>query len=149
MTLRAPAPLADLHDLADFNSGVPELDDWLRRRARTNQASGASRTFVVCDDDRVVAYYALASGAVKLAEAPGRFRRNMPDPIPVAVLVALPSTRAIKSGVLDGLWCAMRAFVSSMPRRSSVFAACPSTRFPTTLDYSMRRWAFCRRPPIQ
>lgn len=86
MTLRAPAPLADSHDLSDFNSGVPELDDWLRRRARTNQASGASRTFVVCDDDRVVAYYALASGAVKLAEAPGRFRRNMPDPIPVAVL---------------------------------------------------------------
>ena len=29
---------------------------------------------------------ALASGAVRQPEAPGRFRRNMPDPIPVAVL---------------------------------------------------------------
>jgi len=84
--LTAPAPLADHHDLAEFNSGVPELDDWLRRRARTNQASGASRTFVVCKGTRVIAYYALASGAVKQSEAPGRFRRNMPDPIPVAVL---------------------------------------------------------------
>ncbi|AUW47789.1 GNAT family N-acetyltransferase [Rhizobium leguminosarum] len=86
MTLSAPAPLADHHELAEFGSGVPELDGWLRRRARANQAGGASRTFVVCEGDRVIAYYALASGAVKQPEAPGRFRRNMPDPIPVAVL---------------------------------------------------------------
>ena len=86
MTLSAPAPLADHHELAEFNSGLPQLDDWLRRRARANQASGASRTFVVCEGNRVIAYYALASGAVKQPEAPGRFRRNMPDPIPVAVL---------------------------------------------------------------
>ncbi|TWB09582.1 acetyltransferase (GNAT) family protein [Rhizobium sp. ERR 1071] len=86
MTLSAPTPLADHHQLAEFNSGVLELDDWLRRRARSNQTSGASRTFVVCEESRVIAYYALASGAVKQPEAPGRFRRNMPDPIPVAVL---------------------------------------------------------------
>ncbi|MGY5809061.1 GNAT family N-acetyltransferase [Rhizobium sp. LEGMi198b] len=86
MTLSAPAPLADHHELAEFNSGVPELDDWLLRRARSNQAGGGSRTFVVCEGSRVIAYYALASGAVRQPEAPGRFRRNMPDPIPVAVL---------------------------------------------------------------
>ncbi|MDR6667841.1 GNAT family N-acetyltransferase [Rhizobium sp. 1399] len=86
MTLSAPIPLADHHELSEFNSRVPELDDWLRRRARANQAGGASRTFVVCEENRVIAYYALASGAVKQPEAPGRFRRNMPDPIPVAVL---------------------------------------------------------------
>lgn len=86
MTLSAPTPLADHHELAEFNSGVPELDDWLRRRVHANQKSGASRTFVVCEGSRVIAFYALASGAVKQPEAPGRFRRNMPDPIPVAVL---------------------------------------------------------------
>lgn len=86
MTLSVPAPLAAHHELAEFHSGVPELDDWLHRRARANQAGGASRTFVVCAENRVIAYYALASGAVKQPEAPGRFRRNMPDPIPVAVL---------------------------------------------------------------
>ncbi|PDT15470.1 GNAT family N-acetyltransferase [Rhizobium sp. J15] len=86
MTLSGPAPLADNHEVAEFNSGVTELDEWLRRRARSNQTSGASRTFVVCEQSRVVAYYALASGALKQPEAPGRFRRNMPDPIPVAVL---------------------------------------------------------------
>lgn len=86
MTLSAPQPLADHHQLDGFNSGVPSLDDWLKRRARANQSSGASRTFVVCDDEQVVAYYALASGAVSPATTSGRFRRNMPDPIPVAVL---------------------------------------------------------------
>lgn len=96
MTLSAPAPLADHHLLSDFDSGVPSLDDWLRRRARANQASGASRTFVLCEGERVVAYYALASGAVKGIEAPGRFRRNMPDPIPVVVLGRLAIDRSLQ-----------------------------------------------------
>lgn len=86
VSLGAPAPLADQHQLGTFNSGVPTLDDWLRRRARANQISGASRSFVVSADDVVVGYYALASGAVNAVAAPSRFRRNMPDPIPVAVL---------------------------------------------------------------
>lgn len=94
MTLARPVPLADHHDLAEFSSGVAELDDWLKRRARANQATGASRCFVLCDGVRVIAYYALASGAVRVAEAPGRFRRNMPDPIPVAVLGRLAIGRA-------------------------------------------------------
>ncbi len=34
----------------------------------------------------VVGYYALASGVVAVEAAPGRFRRNMPNPIPVVVL---------------------------------------------------------------
>lgn len=94
MTLAAPVPLADHHELAAFDSGVPVLDDWLRKRARANQASGASRSFVVCEGARVVAYYALASGALRLPEAPNRLRRNMPDPIPVAVLGRLAIDRA-------------------------------------------------------
>ncbi|MBB4576404.1 GNAT family N-acetyltransferase [Rhizobium lentis] len=96
MTLSPPAPLADHHELAEFNSGVPELDEWLRRRARANQAGGASRTFVVCEGNRVVAYYALASGAVRQPEAPGRFRRNMPDPVPVAVLGRLAIDQSLQ-----------------------------------------------------
>ena len=94
MSLRAPAPLAEHHQLGAFNSGVPSLDDWLTRRARPNQASGASRSFVVCADDIVVGYYALASGAVSAAAAPSRFRRNMPEPIPVAVLGRLAVDQA-------------------------------------------------------
>ncbi len=94
MSLSQPEPLADMHELAQFSSGVPSLDDWLKRRARGNQAGGATRTFVVAEDRRVIAYYAVASGAISLGGALGRFRRNMPDPIPVALLARL----AIDSG---------------------------------------------------
>ena len=86
MTLTSPQPINEQHEIGAFNSGVPVLDDWLKRRARANQANGASRTYVVCEKQRVVAYYALASGAVAIENASGRLRRNMPDPVPVAVL---------------------------------------------------------------
>jgi predicted N-acetyltransferase YhbS len=86
VTLSAPELLADHHDVAGFSCGIASLDDWLKRRARGNQASGASRTFVVCDGNTVVGYYALASGGVDVAAAPGRFRRNMPNPVPVVIL---------------------------------------------------------------
>jgi GNAT superfamily N-acetyltransferase len=92
--LSPPVPLADHHLVDDFSSGEPSLDDWLRRRARANQLSGATRTFAACDGDRVIGYYALASGAVTVESVPGRFRRNMPDPIPVAVLARLAVDRA-------------------------------------------------------
>lgn len=91
--LSAPEPLAERHDLGEFNSGEGALDDWLRRRARPNQVSGASRTYVVCEGSRVIGYYALASGAVALQSAAGRFRRNMPDPIPMAILGRLAVDR--------------------------------------------------------
>lgn len=84
--LQAPALLADHHDLSSFYCGVPSLDEWLRKRARPNQISGASRTYVACDGNKAVGYYALAAGSVAIQQAPGKFRRNMPDPIPVALL---------------------------------------------------------------
>ena len=94
MPLSPPTPLADLHELNDFFSGVPSLDDWLKRRARANQMSGASRTFVVTENHNVVGFYALASGAIAAPSSVGRFRRNMPDPIPVAVLGRLAIDRS-------------------------------------------------------
>lgn len=87
--LSAPSLLNTAHDLSAFDCGVPTLNDWLRRRAPQNQASGASRTFVCCEGNVVVGYYALAASAVAPAATPGRFRRNMPDPIPVVVLARL------------------------------------------------------------
>ncbi|TPI28678.1 GNAT family N-acetyltransferase [Mesorhizobium sp. B3-2-1] len=82
----APTPLAEDHDLELFQSGTESLDQWLRRRARANQVSGASRTYVMAERTRVVGYYCLSSGGLDLAEAPGVIRRNMPDPIPMVVL---------------------------------------------------------------
>ena len=94
MALAVPEPLGAQHQSVDFNSGIASLDEWLKRRALANQASGAARTFVVCEENKVVGYYALASGAVTVVATPGRFRGNMPNPIPVAVLARLAVDRA-------------------------------------------------------
>ncbi|WP_137932009.1 GNAT family N-acetyltransferase [Mesorhizobium comanense] len=84
--LSKPMPLAENHDLELFQSGNESLDQWLRRRARANQVSGASRTYVAAEGERVVGYCCLSSGGLDLAAAPGPIRRNMPDPIPMVVL---------------------------------------------------------------
>ena len=93
-TFAAPEPLADRHDITAFACGEATLDDWLKRRARANQASGGSRTYVLARGDQVVAYYALAAGAIAITGAPGRVRPNMPDPIPMAVLGRLAIDQA-------------------------------------------------------
>ena len=92
--ITAPEKLTPEHDVSAFDSGVPQLDDWLKRRALANEEGGASRTYVVCAGGRVVGYYALANGAVAQAEATGRVRRNMPEPIPVMVLGRLAIDQA-------------------------------------------------------
>jgi GNAT superfamily N-acetyltransferase len=94
MNFTPPEPLADRHAIADFSCGTAALDDWLQRRALNNQNSGATRTFVLCIDERVVGYYALASGSINTQSVLGNFRRNMPDPIPVVILARLAIDRS-------------------------------------------------------
>jgi GNAT superfamily N-acetyltransferase len=89
----APEHLTAKHDASTFDSGVPELDTWLKRRALPNEVSGASRTYVISVGGRVVGYYALATGAVAQQEATGKIRRNMPEPIPVMVIGRLAVDR--------------------------------------------------------
>lgn len=92
--LSAPQPLAAAHLLGGFECGEPALDEWLKRRALNNPLSGASRTFVVVDDEqRVRGFYALAAGAVTHQMATSPVRRNMPDPVPVMVLGRLAVDR--------------------------------------------------------
>jgi len=84
--LFSPILLATDHQLDDFACNVDSLNDWLKKRAYQNQLSGASRTYVVLEGKKVVGYYCLASGALELNDAPTQVRRNMPNPIPVAIL---------------------------------------------------------------
>ncbi len=85
MALSAPVPLVSSHDLGAFDCGEPALNDWLKHRALKNE-SRFSRTYVVCDGNRVVAYFCISAGAVERAAVPGRIRRNAPDSVPVSVI---------------------------------------------------------------
>lgn len=100
MTAEAPRHITSDHDVSQFDCGVPELDDWLKRRALQNETARASRTYVVTSGGRVVGYYALATGAIAQGGATGRVRRNMPEPVPVMVLARLAVDRAFQGAGL-------------------------------------------------
>lgn len=92
-SLSPPVPLTTEHDLSAFDCGEPALNDWLRQRALKNE-SRFSRTYVVCEGNRVIGYFCILAGAVERAAAPGKVRRNAPDTIPVSVIGRLAVDRS-------------------------------------------------------
>jgi|ERR1041385_8723774 GNAT superfamily N-acetyltransferase len=88
----APVPLTAAHDLSAFDCGESALKEWLRERALKNE-SRFSRTYVVCEDNRVIAYFCISAGSVERAAAPGKLRRNAPGIIPVSVIGRLAVNR--------------------------------------------------------
>jgi GNAT superfamily N-acetyltransferase len=91
--LSSPTRLNLEHDVQNFESGERLLDEWIVQRVLRNEREGASRTYVICCDNVVVGYYALSTGSIASVSAPGRVRRNMPDPIPVVLLGRLAIDR--------------------------------------------------------
>ncbi|MDQ2702465.1 MAG: GNAT family N-acetyltransferase [Pseudomonadota bacterium] len=100
MALHPPERLAPHHRLDEFVCRHESLTKWLQVRALRNQVQGACNCFVVRDaggdGNTVVGFYALAAGSLAHASAPGRVRRNMPDPVPVAVLGRLAVHRSFE-----------------------------------------------------
>ena len=90
--ISAPAPLSPDHDLASFDCGSPDLNDWLKHRALKNE-SRFSRTYVVCEESRVAGYFCISAGSVERSQAPGKVRRNAPDIIPVSIIGRLAVDR--------------------------------------------------------
>ncbi len=83
----APEPLRAGHDCSAFDCGKPALDDWLKNHALANQAKGFTRVIVVCEGDRVVAFYGLAPTAVAPPVLSRALRTGRhPDPIPAILL---------------------------------------------------------------
>ena len=84
--MTAPEPISGRHDVSRFTSGAESLDIWLRRKARLNEAKGGSRTYVVCEGDRVIGFYSLAASSVERRRVSSRVGRSMPEPVPVILL---------------------------------------------------------------
>lgn len=87
--ISAPALLTSLHSTEGFDCGTASLNTWLTQRALKNQQANASRTFVICDNNKVVGYYALATGGIDRRQATSNLAPNMPDPVPVIILARL------------------------------------------------------------
>jgi predicted N-acetyltransferase YhbS len=82
------------HDLAAFDSGNDELDDWLRRHAFAAQQMDSARTFVLTRGNRVLGYFSLTMGSVIRADAPAKLVRGLPAyPIGMVLLARLAVDR--------------------------------------------------------
>ena len=81
-----PQRIKSEHIVENFDCGESSLNDWLKKRAIKNDITDASRTYVVCCDKIVVAYYSLHLGCIQHKEALGKIKLNMPEPIPALVL---------------------------------------------------------------
>jgi len=100
--LRAVERLTTAHDVDQFESGVADLDRWLRSSGIVASSAGTAATYVLRRGTRVVGYYALAMSAVVHADAPSRLRRGMPDPVPVVLLARLAVERSEQGNRLGG-----------------------------------------------
>ncbi len=96
--LQGPLPLDAAHDVEQFDSGARDLDDYLKRRALSDQRAGKSRTFVALRAGRVVAFFSLAAASIEPVDATERAARGQgAQPIP-AILVARLAVDAAEQG---------------------------------------------------
>ena len=84
-------PLAEHHDLGQFDSGRPELDTWLQRHALASEARRTGRTFVWQRDEQVLAYYAVTGHLLVRAE----LSRQNPTEIPAVMLARLALDKSL------------------------------------------------------
>jgi GNAT superfamily N-acetyltransferase len=86
-----PELLAGEHLLEGFDCGSAPLNDWLVRRALSNQSSGTSRTWVVIEAEtaEVVAFYASSTASILCSSAPKRIGRNHPEEMPAILLARM------------------------------------------------------------
>jgi GNAT superfamily N-acetyltransferase len=99
-----PERLSSDHVLSGFDCGVPSLNYWLEKHARTAAAVGSARTFVIADSEqggRVVGYYSLAVASITHEEAIERAAKGMPrHEIPAVLLARLAVDESVKGAGL-------------------------------------------------
>ena len=92
------APLSRAQDRAGFDCGEPVLDEFLARYARQNQDRGISRSYAATrqGERKVVGYFTLSTGSVKIRDLPEAERRRLPKyPVPVIHMGRLAVGRSV------------------------------------------------------
>ncbi len=83
------------HDLAGFDCGNGQLNDWLTDHALASQKADLARTYLVLSGGAVAAYVSLTTGSIRPDLAPKRYARGMPrHPIPTILIARLAVGRA-------------------------------------------------------
>lgn len=102
--LRPVRKLAATDTLDEFDCGFPVLNEWLKQFALSDQRAGASVTYVLERDDRVVGFYAVAPHAIEPGDLAPRLGAGLPRhrPIPVILLARLGLERSEQGSGLGG-----------------------------------------------
>ena len=72
--------ISRVHDREAFDSGSPELNEYLRRYARQNHESGGAKTFVAVQADvpaRILGYYSISPASIGFAQVPAALTRKL------------------------------------------------------------------------
>lgn len=136
--LHRPEPLdPKRHDRSTFDSGAPELDDWLRRYSTQNRRRNTAATWVITDAELVVvAYVSLAMTGIDRSNAPDVLAKHAPDPVPALLIGRLAVDRSV-AGL--GIGTALVAHVLANAVALNEQAACRAVVV-TALDSSARSW---------
>jgi GNAT superfamily N-acetyltransferase len=87
--LQAPQALRPEHATLEFDCDKLALNDWLIHRALQAQQHGVAKTFVVCAQQRVAAYFSLCVGQIDSQEIPRGHHHADDFPVPVVILTRL------------------------------------------------------------
>jgi GNAT superfamily N-acetyltransferase len=136
--LRRPEPLdSKRHDRSTFDSGAPDLDQWVRRYASQNRRSDTAATWVIADEhNTVVAYASIAMTGIDRSAAPEALAKRSPDPIPALLIGRLAVDRSVAGA---GIGTAMVAHVLATAIELNQRAACRAVVV-TALDDGARTW---------
>ena len=80
------------HHRSEFDCGVDQLNQYLKRIARQHLNKGMSRTFVLIDDDKpteILGFYTLAACEVLCEKLPRKYSKKYPSKAPAAKLARL------------------------------------------------------------
>ncbi len=84
----------------DFECEESELNDFIKKYARQNHTNNISKTYVVLDNNKVVAYYTLVYENIELKdisnEIPSDLMQNRKDKIPCVLLGMLARDKKLK-----------------------------------------------------
>jgi GNAT superfamily N-acetyltransferase len=87
VSVSKPESLTSSHDVSGFSCGKPQLDNWLKTRALTNQQRGFTAVVVVHVQGNVIGYYGLAPTSVVPSVLPRSIRTGQPpNPVPCLLL---------------------------------------------------------------
>jgi GNAT superfamily N-acetyltransferase len=82
-----PEPLGSDHETDGFDCGIASLNDYLVKRASSDQKASKSRTYVVARGRRVVGYFSMTAASVEPRDATERAAKGQGAQAIPAVLI--------------------------------------------------------------